>query len=730
MVTFLAPYALFGSLLLAIPIVVHLFRPRKVRQTPFSSLRWLRHSPHKLSRRIQWHQVLLFLVRASFVMALVFALARPAVGPQAQARRVNRFIILDVSRSMDYRVSGRPSPLELGKQVAEDLLTHNQADDRAALLLTGSRTRIVTPPTRDPTAHLPALREVRAGLTDTDLSSALPIIRPMLNRGPPETEVELYFLTDNHQRSWDQGTVAAFLKDLPVTVHVHLVDVGVSAAQNAWIAGARLLQSGQPVRRVLRVDVAAVGAEQERTVHVTGVAGLAERSQAITITPGRPTPVEFELPAGHDLRGQVAHIRLEPADSLASDDQFDLALDQQAALRVLLVEPDAGSGAALRTGLHLQTAVEVLGASANQSLDLAGRTAISATPRDFTEADLVLLAGIPDLTEAQLSALEGRVRSGGGLVLFLGTSVKVPFYNNKLYRPLQPSEGLLPVPLKEMAEPLPPRESPAPLSSVRWTHPLLAPLYDPVLGDLASTRFRRFYRFGAAPAQTDAVLAWIDDEVPAVVEHGVGAGKVILFNTTANDDWSDLPRRNSFVPLIDRLLTYLTAGRVRRSFETGEAVSLPLTDVNPGETVMVRTPDGGTVTPTLTSTSGRTILRLEDVTQPGVYRVERSTSSTPEVAFVVNVGRGDSVLTPMDTAALAKWWEPATFEVMSPDAALQHLGPTDRLDLWPWLVALAGVLLLVETFLVHWLCPRVNPAAAETIVRRRGLLRPLNTGTE
>lgn len=730
MLTFLAPYALFGSLLLAVPILVHLFRPRKVRQTPFSSLRWLRHSPHKLSRRIQWHQILLFLVRAAFVMALVCALARPVIGPSAAPRRTDRFIILDVSRSMDYRVSGRPSPFELAKQVAEELLTHGQADDRAVLLLTGSRTRILTPPTRDATAQLPALHDLQAGLTDTDLSSALPVIRPMLNRCPPDTQVELYFLTDNHQRSWDQGTIASFLKDLPLPVHVHLVDVGVTAAQNAWIAGARLLPSGQPPRRVLHVDIAAVGAEQERTVFVTGLDSRAERSQAVTLSPGRVAAVEFELPADHDLRGQVAHIRLEPADALPSDDHFFLALDQQAALRVLLVEPDAGSGAALRPGLHLQTAIEVLAASANQSLELTTRTSITATPRDLAEADLVLLAGIPDLTEAQLATLEGRVRSGAGLVLFLGPAVKAPFYNNRLYRPLQPSEGLLPLPLKEVAEPLPSRENPAPLSSIRWTHPLLAPLYDPVLGDLAATRFRRFFRFGARPAQKDNVLAWIDDEAPAVVEHGVGAGKVILFNTTADDDWSDLPRRKSFVPMIDRLLSYLTAGSVRRNFEAGEVVSLPLADVAPGETVTVRTPDGGIRTPALSDVSGRTLLRLEEVTQPGVYRVERPTASSPEVIFVVNVGRGDSVLTPMDTTALAKWWEPATFEVMTPDAALRHLAPTERTDLWPWLVALAGLLLLVETFLVHWLCPRINPAVAETIVRRRGLLRPLNTVAE
>src|SRR5262249_13216119 len=152
-----------------------------------------------------------------------------------------------------------------------------QVGDRTALLLTGSSTRILTPLSRDAAARLPALREVRAGLTDTDLSSALSVVRPMLSRCAPDRDVELCFLTDNHQASWDQGAVAGFLKALPVPVRVRLVDVGLTAPQNGWIAGARLLQPSGSGRRVLRVEVAAVGAEQDRTIYLKGLAGLPER---------------------------------------------------------------------------------------------------------------------------------------------------------------------------------------------------------------------------------------------------------------------------------------------------------------------------------------------------------------------------------------------------------------------------------------------------------------------
>src|SRR3954463_14493827 len=104
MFTLLAPSALIGLSLLAIPIIVHLFKPRKVRRTPFSSLRWLHLTQQRLSRRLRWHQVLLFLLRAAFIILMVLAVAKPIFNRQASSGPSERFVILDVSRSMGYRV--------------------------------------------------------------------------------------------------------------------------------------------------------------------------------------------------------------------------------------------------------------------------------------------------------------------------------------------------------------------------------------------------------------------------------------------------------------------------------------------------------------------------------------------------------------------------------------------------------------------------------------------------
>ena len=119
-------------------------------------------------------------------------------------------------------------------------------------------------------------------------------------------------------------------------------------------------------------------------------------------------------------------------------------------------------------------------------------------------------------------------------------------------------------------------------------------------------------------------------------------------------------------------------------------------------------------------------MRIEGVQDPGVYRVEWANGAGGSGGggsenFVVQVGREDSVLTPTDTAMLKKWWEPADLKIIGPDAALKgRLSTSERVALWPWLIALACLALAAEMFFVHWLCPRMNPGIATSVVSHGG----------
>ena len=105
MLTFLAPGALFGLLLLAIPVAVHLFQAAQDAADAVQQSALAAHQPQqRLSRRIQWHQLLLFLLRAGSCCCWSSPWPDRSSVP-ANAAAVDRFIVLDVSRSMDYRVT-------------------------------------------------------------------------------------------------------------------------------------------------------------------------------------------------------------------------------------------------------------------------------------------------------------------------------------------------------------------------------------------------------------------------------------------------------------------------------------------------------------------------------------------------------------------------------------------------------------------------------------------------
>jgi hypothetical protein len=544
----------------------------------------------------------------------------------------------------------------------------------------------------------------------------------LLLHGRPDAEQEICVVTANRRSEWGEAGITAFRKGLPDHVRVRVVDVGLTGPQNAWIAGARVIPSPSGKGQLLRVDLGCVGdGVQERTVNLLGLPEWNGRGQTVTLEPGSATRVEFEIAAAGDLVGRTAEVRLDPPDALPDDDRYFVNLDTSAALRVLLVEPETPAVGAPPAGFYLAKAIEALAGSGNQALALTRRGAGLLTAADCSAADVTFLAGVPDLPEAARAALEKRVQAGAGLVVFLGPAVHADAYNNRLFRPLQPTEGLLPAALGAVVEA--DRAAPTPLTGFRWSHPLLAGLNDPKTGDLTETKCRAYFRFTAGPAETDAVLASVND-VPAVVERTLGAGKVVLFNTTANDDWSDLPRRQSFVPLVDRLLAYLSAGGVRRGFEAGRSVTLPLSAGQSAEGWTVRTSSGGSIPARGATANGRSLLRLDGVAEAGAYRIEKP--GEPALTFVVNVGRGDSPLAPMDAATLSRWFEPLAVEIVKPEALTAASDPAATA--WPlavWLVALAGGLLLLEMVFVHRACPRPNPVVADAVVGRGSLLRPL-----
>ena len=198
------------------------------------------------------------------------------------------------------------------------------------------------------------------------------------------------------------------------------------------------------------------------------------------------------------------------------------------------------------------------------------------------------------------------------------------------------------------------------------------------------------------------MLARFDDGAVAAAERRTGAGRVIVWTSTLDDSWTDLPVKPVYLPLVHQLVSYLARYEQTPSWLTvGQVVDLASISATIRGDRLVVSPSAQRTTQRA-NTPG-----LLELTEQGIYEVRAAGSNTgrPQ-AIAVNIDPVEADLTPLDPAELvASVTGHASQDVAEAGAAAEALSPEDsekRQALW-WYLLMAGMLLL----------------AAETVISNR-----------
>src|SRR5262249_22027882 len=113
------------------------------------------------------------------------------------------------------------------------------------------------------------------------------------------------------------------------------------------------------------------------------------------------------------------------------------------------------------------------------------------------------------------------------------------------------------------------------LSAVDYAHPIFELFNAPRSGDFSTARFYRYRTLAPQPGAT--VPARFDDGSPAIAERTVGAsgGKVVIWASSLDDYWTNLPKQAVFLPFVHQLGKHV--GRYadpRPWFTAGEVLDL------------------------------------------------------------------------------------------------------------------------------------------------------------
>ena len=111
------------------------------------------------------------------------------------------------------------------------------------------------------------------------------------------------------------------------------------------------------------------------------------------------------------------------------------------------------------------------------------------------------------------------------------------------------------------------------LASTDYSHPIFELFDAPRSGDFSTARFYRYRRL--ATRGDSGVLARFDDGSPALVERSVGAGRVLVWASTLDSYWTDLPLQAVWVPFVHQVGKH--AGRyadARPWYNAGDVLDL------------------------------------------------------------------------------------------------------------------------------------------------------------
>jgi len=128
-----------------------------------------------------------------------------------------------------------------------------------------------------------------------------------------------------------------------------------------------------------------------------------------------------------------------------------------------------------------------------------------------------------------------------------------------------------------------------------------------------------------------------------LVERGFGEGKVILCATALDGDWSNLPMRPSYLPLLQRLTVYLASTIYPpRNLDVGRPLVAFLPSKDAGKKALLSLPDGTSLEVAVEKKGDRGVIEYGRTQRPGLYTFTQPDGNV--VHYVVNASRKESDL--------------------------------------------------------------------------------------
>jgi hypothetical protein len=523
-VSFVVSAALAIALLVAAPIVAHLFRRGRARELAFPPAKLVPAARSVAKERARLEDRLLFALRALAVLLFALLGAMPLVRcsrlalSRSTGASVALALVLDDSLSMRTELANGTTRWERARKAALELTASARRGDAIAIVLAGRPARIALSPTTDLDAVRRALGELRVSDRSTDLELSVQMARTLL-RDLPQRDRQLAVFSDFAGAPPLDGEPPVWAPVAELSTPAE--NCGVASAQrsggsiSASVACTSAAASSGRRLELLALDPSSSGA---RDAPPLGAASLSARAGVQTVV--------LPAPSGREVLG----VRLSGKDALERDDLASVGRESSA-LEVA-VSADASRGAASTGGPSLvEQALSALGG------DVAVRP-LSVLPDQSDQLNrygALILDDPGGLGPELRSALLAWVTRGGVAAALLGRRAE---------------SAVIGATLEPFAQAALPWEA----TRVKGLAPNSLDWLGPEAAGLSELAPKGRVRLDGAVGNDARVLARWDDGAPFMIERELGRGVLLSLGLPGSADESDFALRPGFLALLDYML--------------------------------------------------------------------------------------------------------------------------------------------------------------------------------
>ncbi|TKG93799.1 hypothetical protein EYV94_16275 [Puteibacter caeruleilacunae] len=540
---FINPIFLAGLLAVAIPIIIHLIKNKKIQQVWLGTVRFLQEAQRQQKRNRKIHELLLLTLRCLALALLAILFCRPFFDDQSSLTKSNSatVVLMDVSGSM----SG----------VYGDITMFDQMQKKAQQMIDelSEKTNLTLAAFADDIQEIKSVDELKiAPGCCTDYAQALGWAKTRL-LASEYRNLNIILFTDMQT----SGLPADALEDWSGIINLDIVPVLPAAKTNSSIQQIQVSDAfaGKPTS--FFVDLADEEVAPNSTIKL-----MINDKEVASKSISDEKQVEIKW-TPQETGWHNGRVELDSNDAWKFDNSLYFRLYSQAPKKILLVNGNKGKSRFTDATYFIQKALNVKDNKKKSGI----LTKVQSTLK-IDKEDLVILCDVKSLSRAETKQLEEFIKNGGNALFFLGSNTNTTNMN-ALY-----NQGLFPAKVSLLND-----RSMLPILTWDHNHEAFRLFNERSSGDISSIVFSEAFQL--KPDEKAKVIARLSNNNPAIVEKTLGKGKIIAVANPVDRSWTDLPVNRLFLPFVREIIFYLTGDQQSRAQEAQEVCSI-LSHPSPG----------------------------------------------------------------------------------------------------------------------------------------------------